>query len=216
MSICARTSARSSPGDSAGSGSPRLKSTEAISPNDSVITDWASVRPPASMKRQLTVIPFATSMLTRWSGAVGPKVKPTGAKLMLERGRMVSGMPENILPLASISFAPVGLTFGQTARLNLVNMDVANGITVSCRFIDAGGLTLAQSVITLSLGKIASVDFKRGDPLPGESPGLLRAEVRAQIDIFTYGVSSDSLRRSLEVFNNDSGATTVFMGGAGL
>ena len=127
-----------------------------------------------------------------------------------------SGMPENILPLASIGFAPVGLTFGQTARLNLVNMDVANGITVSCRFIDAGGLTLAQSVITLSLGKIASVDFKRTDPLPGESPRLLRAEVRAQIDIFTYGLSSDSLRRSLEVFNNDSGATTVFMSGAGL
>jgi hypothetical protein len=126
-----------------------------------------------------------------------------------------SGMPENILPLASISFAPVGLTFGQTARLNLVNMDVANGITVSCRFIDASGVTLAQSVITLSLGKIASVDFKRGDPLPGESPELLRAEVRAQIDIFTDGVSSDSLRSSLEVFNNDGGATTVYMGGAG-
>ena len=125
------------------------------------------------------------------------------------------GMPENILPLASISFAPVGLTFGQTARLNLVNMDVANGITVSCRFIDAGGVTLAQSVITLSLGKIASVDFKRGDPLPGESPELLRAEVRAQIDIFTDGVSIDGLHSSLEVFNNDSGATTVYMGGAG-
>ena len=124
------------------------------------------------------------------------------------------GMPENILPLASISFAPVGLTYGQTARLNLVNMDVANGITVSCRFIDASGATLAQSVITLSLGKIASVDFKRGDP-PGESPELLRAEVRAQIDIFTDGVSSDGLRSSLEVFNNDSGATTVYMGGAG-
>jgi len=126
------------------------------------------------------------------------------------------GMPGNILPVASISFAPVGLTFGQTARLNLVNMDVANGITVSCRFIDAGGVTLAQSVITLSLGKIASVDFKRGDPLPGESPELLRAEVRAQIDIFTDGVSIDGLHSSLEVFNNDSGATTVFMGGAGL
>ena len=125
------------------------------------------------------------------------------------------GMPENILPLASISFAPVGLTFGQTARLNLVNMDVANGITVSCRFIDASGVTLAQSVITVSLGKIASVDFKRGDPLPGESPELLRAEVRAQIDIFTDEVSSDGLRSSLEVFDNDSGATTVYMGGAG-
>jgi len=66
------------------------------------------------------------------------------------------------------------------------------------------------------LGKIASVDFKRGDPLPGESPELLRAEVRAQIDIFTDGVSSDGLHSSLEVFNNDSGARTVFMGGAGL
>jgi len=91
-------------------------------------------------------------------------------------------------------------------------MDVANGITVSCRFIDAGGVTLAESVTTLSLGKIASVDFNRGDPLPGESLALLRTEVRAQIDIFTDGVSSDSLRSSLEVFNNDSGATTVYMG----
>src|SRR2546430_1446689 len=101
-----------------------------------------------------------------------------------------SGMPENILPLASISFAPVGLTFGQTARLNLVNMDVAIGITVSCRFMDASGVTLAQSVTTLSLGKIASVDFKRGEPPPGESLQVDRAEVRAQIDIFTDGVSS--------------------------
>jgi hypothetical protein len=126
-----------------------------------------------------------------------------------------SEMPDNILPIASISFAPVGLTFGQTARLNLVNMAVANGITVSCRFIDASGVTLSQSVMTLSLGKITSVDFQRGDPISGESPELLRAEVRAQIDIFTDGVSSDGLRSSLEVFNNDSGATTVYMGGAG-
>src|SRR5437016_13144696 len=78
-----------------------------------------------------------------------------------------SGMQENILPLASISFAPVGLTFGQTARLNLVNMDVATGITVSCRFMDASGVTLAQSLTTLSLGKIASVDLSRGGPPPG-------------------------------------------------
>jgi hypothetical protein len=126
-------------------------------------------------------------------------------------GGAQSGMPGNVLPIASIGFAPVGLTFGQTARLNLVNMDVANGITVSCRFIDAGGVTLAQSLTTLTLGKIASVDFQR-PYLPGESPALLRAEVRAQIDIFTSGVSSDSLRSSLEVFNNDSGATTVYMG----
>jgi hypothetical protein len=64
------------------------------------------------------------------------------------------GMPDDILPIASTNFAPVGLAFGQMARVNLVNMDVPNGISVSCRFIDAGGATLAQSVITLSLGKI--------------------------------------------------------------
>jgi hypothetical protein len=41
------------------------------------------------------------------------------------------GKPDDILPVVSISFAPVGLTLNQTARLNLVNMNVANGITLA-------------------------------------------------------------------------------------
>ena len=129
-------------------------------------------------------------------------------------GGAPSGVPANILPIATISLAPVGLTTAQTARVNLVNINVANGITVSCSFIDASGNTLAQSVTTLSLNEITSFDFKRGDP-PGESPQQLRAEVRVQLDIFTDGVSSDSLHRSLEVFDNSSGATTVYIGGGG-
>ena len=122
--------------------------------------------------------------------------------------------PDNILPVVSISFAPVGLTLDQTARLNLVNMNVANGITVSWRFMDAQGTILAQSSTTLGVGKIVSVDFKRHS-LPGESPVQLRAEVQVQVDIITYGVPSDGLRRSLEVFNNYTGETTVYMGGGG-
>ena len=122
--------------------------------------------------------------------------------------------PDNILPIVSISFAPVGLTLDQTARLNLVNMNVANGITVSWRFMDAQGTILAQSSTTLGVGKIVSVDFKRHS-LPGESPVQLRAEVQVQVDIITYGVPSDGLRRSLEVFNNYTGETTVYMGGGG-
>jgi hypothetical protein len=95
-------------------------------------------------------------------------------------------------------------------------MDVPNGISVSCRFIDASGLTLAQSVTTLSMGKTTSVDYKRQtSTLPGEPSEQLRAEVRVQLDILTYGASSDSLRRSLEVFDNNTGATTVYMGGGG-
>ena len=122
--------------------------------------------------------------------------------------------PDNIRPVVSVSFAPVGLTLDQTARLNLVNMNVANGITVSWRFMDAQGTILAQSSTTLGVGKIVSVDFKRHS-LPGESPVQLRAEVQVQVDIITYGVPSDGLRRSLEVFNNYTGETTVYMGGGG-
>ena len=114
----------------------------------------------------------------------------------------------DIFPVGTIDLAPVGLTMDQTARLNFVNIGVPNGMLINRRFIDDSGLTLAQSTVTLPLGKIVSVDFRR-------QGGPLRAEVRAQVDILTPGTPSESLRRSLEVFNNDTGATTVFMGGAG-
>jgi hypothetical protein len=121
----------------------------------------------------------------------------------------------DILPGVTIGFAPVGITMDQTARLNLVNIDVPNGMFINWRFIDASGLTLAQSTVMLPMGKIVSVDFRRpGVPLPPNTPDLIRAEVRAQIQIVSAGIPSESLRRSLEVFNNDTGATTVCMGGA--
>jgi len=123
----------------------------------------------------------------------------------------------DILPGVSVTFAPVGLTMDQTARLNLVNIGAPNGMLVSWRFIDASGFTLAQSVVTLPFGKIVSVDYRRnGNPLPPNTdpPEQIRAEVRAQVDIVNPGVPSESLRRSLELFNNDTGATTVCMGGA--
>jgi hypothetical protein len=124
----------------------------------------------------------------------------------------------DILPGVSIGFAPVGLTMDQTARLNLVNVGVPNGILITWRFVDASGavIIMPKEQLFLPFGKIVSVDFKRHlDPLPKTDPaGQLRAEVRAQIEILTPGVPSESLRRSLEVFNNDTGATTVCMGGA--
>ena len=123
----------------------------------------------------------------------------------------------DILPGVSIGFAPVGITMDQTARLNMVNVDIPNGLLISWRFIDADGLPLAQAVTTLPLGKIVSVDFRRaGAPLPPNTdPALsIRAEVRAQIQIVSAGVPGESLRRSLEVFNNETGATTVCISGA--
>ena len=44
----------------------------------------------------------------------------------------------DILPGVSIGFAPVGITMDQTARLNLVNIDVPNGMFINWRFIDEG------------------------------------------------------------------------------
>ena len=121
----------------------------------------------------------------------------------------------DILPGVTISFAPVGLTMDQTARVNFVNNDVPNGMFINWRFIDASGLTLAQSTMMLPLGKIVSVDFRRpGGPLPPNAPDLIRAEVRAQVQIVSAGIPSESLRRSLEIFNSNTGATTVCMGGA--
>jgi hypothetical protein len=139
---------------------------------------------------------------------------PSSAKAINDGGSK-PGMPDDILPtVVRIEFAPVGLTVTQTARLNLVNMDVPNGISVSCRFIDASGFTLAQSVTTLSVGKTTSVDYKRQPiTLTSGPPDQLRAEVRVELDLVTYGVSNDSLRRSLEVFDSNTGATTVYMGG---
>ena len=121
----------------------------------------------------------------------------------------------DILPGVSIGFAPVGLTMNQTARLNLVNIGVPNGILITWRFMDASGAvaTKTQEQLFLPFGKIVSVDFKRHtDPLAKtDPPTQLRAEVRAQIEILTPRVPSESLGRSLEVFNNDTGATTVYM-----
>ena len=126
-----------------------------------------------------------------------------------------SSNPDDVLPGLIISFAPVGLTLNQTARLNLINMDVGNGITVSWRFMDAKGAVVAQSATTLEVGKIVSVDFKRQSSPANESPGALRAELQVQLEILTYGVSIDSLRRSLEIFDNNTGATAVYMAGGG-
>src|SRR6266480_1601700 len=123
----------------------------------------------------------------------------------------------DILPGVSIGFAPVGITMDQTARLNLVNIDVPNGMFINWRFIDASGLTLAQAAVMLPMGKIVSVDFRRpGGPLPPNTPDLIRAEVRAQVQVVNPGIPNESLRRSLEVFNNNTGATSVCMGGAAL
>jgi hypothetical protein len=112
----------------------------------------------------------------------------------------------DILPNPNLDLAPTGITMGQTARLNLVNLDVPGGLFINWTFIDAKGNILAHSAVTLPMGQTVSVDYKR-------QGGPLRVELRVQVDILNPNVPAESLRASLEVFDNVTGATTVCMSG---
>jgi hypothetical protein len=127
--------------------------------------------------------------------------------------------PES-LPCPTCRFGMVGITRGQTARLNVVNVsdvqcpssdDVPPG---ACRaqvdliFFDRLGRTLARSTETLTPGRAAFLDLN-GDTL--ERLGA-RAEIRAAV--ITPPPDPDRSSRvaliaTVEVFNNENGRTTV-------
>src|SRR4051812_6797109 len=129
--------------------------------------------------------------------------------------------PESI-PCPSCRFGMVGITRGQTAWLNVVNVsDVQPGACPSsddvppgpCRaqvdliFFDRLGRTLAHSTETLAPGRAAFLDLN-GDTL--ERLGN-RAEIRA---VVTPPPEPDRSSRTVlvatvEVFNNETGRTTV-------
>jgi hypothetical protein len=104
---------------------------------------------------------------------------------------------------------PVGITLGQTARLTFANIGEIRGFIVNWRFIDADGVIVARSEqpLTIPFGKMVSVDLNR-DTLPRTDP---RVQIRAQIEVLSPGNPRQTLRQSLEVFDNASRKTTVFL-----
>ena len=106
-----------------------------------------------------------------------------------------------------VNWRPVGITLGQTARLTFANIGETRGFVVNCRFIDADGMIVARSErpLTIPFGKMVSVDLDR-DTLPRPEA---RVQIRAEVDVLTSG-NPDKLSTSLEVFDNDTGKTTVY------
>jgi hypothetical protein len=104
---------------------------------------------------------------------------------------------------------PVGITLGQTARLTFANIGETRGFIINWRFIDADGVIVARSErpLTIPFGKMVSIDLDR-DTLPRPEA---RVQIRAEVEVLTSG-NPDKLSISLEVFDNDSGKTTVFIG----
>ena len=98
---------------------------------------------------------------------------------------------------------PVGITLGQTARLTAANTRNRD-IIVSGMFVDSEGNVLGRfDRQVIQPGKMMSFD------LIGDN--IVRQGNRIQIRIDLSADSSTGLVSSAEVFENDTGKTTVFI-----
>ena len=105
-------------------------------------------------------------------------------------------------------YRPVGITFGQTARVTAVNTGTRT-IIVDWTVLDSEGAVLAQLVgQVIDPGKMLSFDLNADD--------VVREGERIQIRVVISADSSRGLLTSTEVFENDTGKTTVFIGDPGL
>jgi len=102
-------------------------------------------------------------------------------------------------------YRPVGITFGQTARVNILNTGDRAIIIIGGKFLDSDGNVIAEFRGTIDPGKTMSFDLN-GDTVP-------RTENRIEIHVVIEGPVPRLTVISLEVFNNADGRTTVFLGG---
>ena len=107
--------------------------------------------------------------------------------------------------LVVIGGRPVGITFGQTARVTAANTGT-RAIIVDWTVLDSEGTVLGQLVRqVIEPGKMMSFDLNADD--------VVRENNRIQIRVVISGDTLRGLLASTEVFENDTGKTTVFLGG---
>jgi hypothetical protein len=105
-------------------------------------------------------------------------------------------------------YRPVGITFGQTARVTSANTGT-RAIIIDYTFLDGEGAVLAQFARqVIEPGKMMSFDLNADD--------IVRENNRIQIRVVISGDTSRGLLTSTEVFENDTGKTTVFIGDPGI
>src|SRR5437867_1909059 len=103
---------------------------------------------------------------------------------------------------------PVGITFGQTARVTAANTGTTAIVIVGGKFLDSDGNVLAEFARqTIEPGEMMSFDLNADD--------IIRESNRIQIRVVIESPQPHlrDVRLSLEVFNNADGKTTVFLGG---
>ena len=101
---------------------------------------------------------------------------------------------------------PVGITFGQTARVNLSNTSDRAIIIIGGKFLDSDGNTLAEfGRQVIEPGKIMSFDLNADDIIRERN----RIQIRSVIESPEPHLKGAII--SVEVFNNSDGKTTVFV-----
>jgi hypothetical protein len=118
-------------------------------------------------------------------------------------------------------FGMVGIAEGQTARLNVVNLLSPDPSTLPpdpCRaelqFLDGDGNVVASRRVQLAAGHAAFLDFTPSFvPVNtnGDAAAPLRAEIRANVALGIAGLPPDPCRATLEIFDNATARTTVFV-----
>ncbi len=126
---------------------------------------------------------------------------------------MIFGLASQVmaLPLTRdnrIDFGIVGITFGQTARLNTVNIGNSE-CTVDLVFLDKNSHVLDAFTVTVEPDNATFNDLNR-DKIVGY-PGR-RVQIRAMVLRNPDEISTCNVIPTLEVFNNEDGRTTLFFG----
>ncbi|MCI0387301.1 MAG: hypothetical protein MOB07_00810 [Acidobacteria bacterium] len=108
--------------------------------------------------------------------------------------------------------SPIGITFGQTARLSVLNSGESKGIIIHWKFLDSAGRTLARGPEPhlIPTNQFRSFDVN-GDELGAERDRFGRIQMRAVVTLLggpdTRG-SNGAHCVSVEVIDNASGKTT--------
>src|SRR6266536_6510397 len=99
---------------------------------------------------------------------------------------------------------PVGITFGQTARVTAANTGTTAIIIDGCKFLDSDGNVLAIfDGGAVDPGNMIAFDLNADD--------IIRESNRIEIRVVITAETARGLLISAEVFENDTGKTTVFI-----
>ena len=101
----------------------------------------------------------------------------------------------------------VGLAKGQTARLNVVNLFPPDPCDVSTVFYDSQGKALARDIQKIAPGEASFSELSYAEI---GNPNI-RVQIRAVVQFSSKDCSAQVLT-SLEVYDDETGRTQVFIG----